>query len=92
MQCVNDSILKYKQLQHSVLGVKVFAKDTIRGFHNQTILLKIKDIKCDFETALAWAVSAKNSLSSSNGFSPAQLAFGRNSSLANFSRNTLPAP
>ena len=59
MHCVNDSILKYKQLQHSVLGVKVFAKDTIGGFHNQTILLKIKDIKCDFKTALAWAVSAK---------------------------------
>ena len=30
IKCVNDSILKYKQLQHSVLGVMVFAKDTIR--------------------------------------------------------------
>ena len=30
MKCVNNSTLKYKQLQHSVLGVTVFVKDTIR--------------------------------------------------------------
>ena len=63
--------------------------------HNQTlttILLKIKDdIECEFETALAWAVSAKNSLSSNSGFSPAQLVFSRNTSLPNFIRNILPA-
>ena len=62
--------------------------------HNQTlttILLKIKDdIECGFETALAWAVSAKNSLSSNSGFSPAQLDFSRNTSLPNFIRNILP--
>ena len=46
---------------------------------NQTltnILLKLKeDVNCDWETALAWAVSAKNSMINNNGFSPAQLVF-----------------
>ena len=57
-----------------------------------TILLNIKDdIKCDFETAIAWAVSVKHSLSSNNRFSPAQLVFGQNPSLPNFIGNTLPA-
>ena len=33
------------------------------------------------ETALAWAVNAKNSLSNINGFSPYQLLLGRNPTL-----------
>ena len=36
------------------------------------------DIKCDFETALAWAVSAKKSLLSNNEYRPAQLVLGQN--------------
>ena len=63
--------------------------------HNQTLtttLLKIKeDTKCDFDTALAWAVCAKNSLINNNGFSPSQLVFGRNTNLPNFINNKLPA-
>ena len=56
------------------------------------MLLKIKDSeKCDYDTALAWAVSAKNSLISHNGFSPSQLVFGQNPSLPNFISNKLPA-
>ena len=39
------------------------------------------DTKCDFETALAWALSAKNSLQSFYGFSPNQLVFGCNPNL-----------
>ena len=62
---------------------------------NQTLtsmLLKIKDSeKCDYDTALAWAVSAKNSLVNHNGFSPSQLVFGQNPNLPNFINNKLPA-
>ena len=50
--------------------------------HNAIItetLLKVKeDSKCDWETALAWALSAKNSLINVNGFSPHQIVFGKN--------------
>ena len=64
--------------------------------HNQTLtatLLKVKeDTKCDFDTALAWAVCAKNSLiNNNNGFSPSQLVFGRNTNLPNFISKKLPA-
>ena len=50
--------------------------------HNQTLtstFLKIKeDIKCDMDTALAWAVSAKNTFINNNGFSSALIGFGEN--------------
>ena len=62
---------------------------------NQTltsILLKIKDdVGCDFDTALSWVLCAKNTLINNNGFSPAQLVFGRNPNLPNFLDNKLPA-
>ena len=55
--------------------------------HNQfltNMLDKIhSDVKCDYDIALAWAVSAKNALINHNGFSPAQLVFGRNCNLPN---------
>ena len=38
----------------------------------------LADKKCDPEMALAWAVSAKNSLHNNNGFSPDQLTYGKN--------------
>ena len=38
----------------------------------------IEDTGCSIETALAWAVHAKNSLSNINGFSPYQLLLGKN--------------
>ena len=45
--------------------------------HNQTLtnmLNKIRDdVKCNNDTVLAWAVSAKNNLMNHNGFSHAQL-------------------
>ena len=42
-------------------------------------LLKVKeDSNCNWETALAWALSAKNSLINANGFSPHQIVFGKN--------------
>lgn len=41
----------------------------------------IEETGCSIETALAWAIHAKNSLSNINGFSPYQLMFGRNPNL-----------
>ena len=38
----------------------------------------IEDTQCSFEIALAWAISAKNTLHSVHGYSPNQLVFGRN--------------
>ena len=38
----------------------------------------LEDTDCTLEMALAWAVSAKNSLENYHGFSPNQLVFGRN--------------
>ena len=63
--------------------------------HNQTltnIILKVKeDIKCPWETAVAWAVSPKNSLINHNGFSPSQLVFGRNGNFPSTINDSLPA-
>ena len=53
--------------------------------HNQTltdILLKLKyDKSLDWETALCWALMAKNNLHNVQGFSPQQLVFARNPNL-----------
>ena len=63
--------------------------------HNQTLtnmFLKIgEDIKCDMDTALAWAVSAKNTLINNNGFSPAQVALGKNCMFPSIINDILPA-
>ena len=44
----------------------------------ETMMKTIQDVGCDKETALAWAVSAKNCLQSHQGYSPNVLVFGRN--------------
>ena len=49
------------------------------------------DVGCDIQMALAWALSAKNALSSYLGFAPNQLVFGSNPSLPNIVNNNLPA-
>ena len=55
-------------------------------------MLKVKDnTKCDYDTALAWAVCAKNTLINNNGFSPSQNVFGCNTDLPNFLNNHLPS-
>lgn len=50
--------------------------------HNQIlteILLKLRsDYTLDWETALNWAIMAKNSLQNVHGYSPYQIVFGRN--------------
>ena len=53
--------------------------------HDQVLtntLDKIRDdVNCDYDVALAWTVSVKNVLINHNGFSPAQLVFGKASNL-----------
>ena len=50
----------------------------------------IDDSKCDVKTALAWAVSARNTLTNFSGFSPCQLVFGFNTVLPNVLENDPP--
>ena len=51
----------------------------------------ILDTECDIETALAWAVSARNALSNFSGFSPNQMVFSHNPVLPNLALNDPPA-
>ena len=41
----------------------------------------LEDAGCNFEVALSWAVSAKNTLHNSHGYSSNQLVLGRNPNL-----------
>ena len=50
-----------------------------------------EDTKCSLETALAWAVSAKNSLQNCFGYSPNQLVLSRNITLPSVTTSKLPA-
>ena len=51
----------------------------------------LEDTHCSFEIALAWAISAKNTLYSVHGFSPKQLVFGRNPNLLSSNPNAMHA-
>ena len=51
----------------------------------------IQDAKCLPEVALAWTISAKNSLQNHGGFSPNQLVFGHNINLPSSLADALPA-
>lgn len=46
---------------------------------------------CDWHTALDWALMAKNSMLSVNGYSPRQLVFGQNPNLTSVFVDKLPA-
>ena len=65
------------------------------GHHNvvlEEMFLKTRaEAKCDFITALQWAVNAKNYLSIVHGFSTFQLLFGRNPRLPTVLTDKLPA-
>ena len=55
-------------------------------------VLKIKeDTKCTIETALAWAVAARNALHNNLGFSPNQLVFSLNPNLPSIGDDRPPA-
>ena len=51
----------------------------------------LEDTHCSFQMALAWPISAKNTLHTVHGFSPNQLVFGRNPNLPSFLNDKLPA-
>ena len=55
------------------------------------MFLKIHDVKCSYDVALACAISAKNLLINHNGFSPSQIVFGRGTNLPNILNDSLPA-
>ena len=56
------------------------------------MVLKIKeDVKCDWDTAVAWAVYAKNHLINNIGFTPAQLGFASNGNFPSILTDKLPA-
>ena len=50
--------------------------------HNSAIKMSVlktmEDTKCSIDTAVAWAISVKNSLHGHHGYSPNTLVFGRN--------------
>ena len=58
---------------------------------SESIKKTIQDVKCLPEVALAWAISAKNSLQNHGGFSPNQLVFGHNINLPSVLTDALPA-
>ena len=51
----------------------------------------MEDVKCDMETALAWAVSLKNALQNHGRYSPNQLVFGTNVNLPSVITDLAPA-
>lgn len=57
----------------------------------QNVKKIMDDTDCGVKIALAWAISARNSLSNFSGFSPNQLVFGRNPNLPNVFENEPPA-
>ena len=56
-----------------------------------TVSKIMTDRPCDVDTALAWAVSARNSLLNNNGFSPNQLVFAYNPSIPDVFHSDPPA-
>ena len=56
-----------------------------------TVSKTMEDIKCDLNLAVAWAISAKNSLKNVHGYSPNQLVFGKNPNYPSVCDNKIPA-
>ena len=61
------------------------------GVLGEMVMKTLEDSRCSLQTAVAWAVSAKNSLSNVNGYSPNQLVFGRNPNYPCVLHDKLPA-
>ena len=63
--------------------------------HNMTMAEILQKVLAEnlvnFDTALCWAINAKNSLANVLGFSPSQLALGCNPQLPNFLDDNIPA-
>ena len=58
-------------------------KDNVLKIHEET--------KCNVDTALAWAVAARNAIHNNNGFSPNQLVFSFNPNHPNIAEDRPPA-
>ena len=58
---------------------------------NDMVVKTVEDTRCSVETALPWAISAKNSLHNVSGFSPNQLVFGYNPNVPTILVNQPPA-
>ena len=61
------------------------------GILGEMVTKTMDDINSSLEVAVAWAVSAKNSLANVNGFSPNQLVFGKNPNFPCVLTDKLPA-
>ena len=71
-----------------------FSNGMVERHHRIIAEMMVKtreDVRCTWEVSLAWAVSAKNSLQMSGGYSPYQLVLGKNPPLPNVVDNHLPA-
>ena len=97
-QSISDEFYKlYERFNITVITTPSYSpwSNGLCERHNQfltNMLDKIRDdVKCDYDVALALAVSAKNALINHNGFSPAQLVFGKASNLPTTIKDYLPA-
>lgn len=61
------------------------------GVIKQSVKKVMEDTECSLETAVSWAVSAKNTLHGHNGYSPHMIVFGRNPSMPSVLNDKLPA-
>lgn len=61
------------------------------GVLAETLNKMMEESDGDIHLALAWAINAKNSLANVHGFSPAQLAIGKNPQLPGILNDSLPA-
>ena len=57
----------------------------------ESVIKVAENVKCSLETVVAWAVSAKNSLHSYNGYSRNQSIFGRSPNMPSVLKDKLPA-
>lgn len=57
----------------------------------ETVNRTMSETKCNLETAVAWAVSVKNTMSNVSGYSPNVLVFGRNPNFPSVLSDDLPA-
>ena len=64
--------------------------ERLNGILGRLVLKILDDVKCDVATALAWAVSARNSYYNFGGFSPNQLVFGKNPNMPDIFNSKLP--
>ena len=64
--------------------------ERLNGILGRLVLKILDDVKCDVATALAWAVSARNSYYNFGGFSPNQLVFGKKPNMPDIFNSKLP--